>query len=88
MLKYENVAKVGDLIRAYDFKPMAGRDDVYVEGVVIGINDNDGYKAFVIVCTKDSSPADRYAEIVYVPMEVSIMEFDGRVVNLLEKELA
>jgi hypothetical protein len=27
MLKFEKVAKVGDVIRAYDFKPCAGRDD-------------------------------------------------------------
>ena len=27
MLKFEGIAKVGDVIRAYDFAPCAGRDD-------------------------------------------------------------
>ena len=34
MMKFENIAKVGDYIRAYDFKPCRGREDAYIEGIV------------------------------------------------------
>lgn len=81
MLKFENIAHIGQVIRAYDFKPMVGREDVFVEGTVVDINDNGGYKAFVIRCTKDTHDK-RVGEYVYVPMEVSFLEYDSRIMNL------
>lgn len=85
MLKFANIAKVGDTIRAYDFKPMVGREDCFVEGVV-GKVDNKGYDCYVITVTKDSwSDAEdkgRVGKEVFVPFEVSFMEFDARVMNL------
>jgi hypothetical protein len=40
-------AKVGDIIRAFDFKPMAGRDDAFVEGIVEEVNCTEpGYNCF------------------------------------------
>ena len=87
MLKYANIAKVGQTIRAYDFKPMVGRDDCFVEGVVKKI-DNKGYDCYVIEVTKDSwSDAEdkgRIGQEVLVPFEVSFMEYDGRIMNLSE----
>lgn len=82
MLKYETVAAIGDTIRAYDFKPMVEREDIFVEGPVVDINDNGGYKAFVIRCSKDTSRMSRVGEYIYVPMETSFMEYDGRIMNL------
>lgn len=82
MLKFENIAHIGQVIRAYDFKPMVGREDVFVEGTVVDVNDNGGYKAFVIRVTKDTSAMDRVGEFIYVPMEVSFLEYDSRIVNL------
>ena len=35
MLKFENTANVGDMIRAYDFEPMPDRPDSYLVGEVI-----------------------------------------------------
>jgi len=85
MLKFANIAKVGDTIRAYDFKPMVGREDCFVEGVVTSVN-NWGYDCYVITVTKDSwSDAEdkgRVGKEVYVPFEVSFMEYDARVINL------
>lgn len=85
MLKFANIAKVGDTIRAYDFKPMLGREDCFVEGVIKRI-DNKLYDAFVIEVTKDSwSDAEdpgRVGKEILVPFEVSFMEFDARVMNL------
>ena len=90
MLKFETIAKSGDYIRAYDFKPMFGRNDCYVEGKVVAITEKPGYRAFeIIACTdvfdgkkKTGVRSSRINKTVYVPMEVSFMEYDARVINL------
>jgi len=92
MLKHENKAVKGDIIRAYDFAPMAGRGDCYVEGKVIDANCNEpGYKCYKIEITADKFDGDvetemirgnRIASQLYVPYEVSFMEYDFRVINL------
>ena len=77
---------VGDTIRSYDFKPMVGREDCFVEGVVERMTNEHGYDAYKITVTKDSwSDAQckgRVGKIVYVPVQVSFMEYAGRVINL------
>lgn len=77
---------VGDTIRGYDFKPMVGREDCFVEGVVERITNEHGYDAYKITVTKDSwSDAEckgRLGKIVYVPVKVFHMDYPGRVINL------
>jgi len=80
---------VGDTIRGYDFKPMVGREDCFVEGVVESLTDEQGYDSYKITVTKDSwiEPTDktdtgRIGKIVYVPMKVFHMDYPGRVINL------
>jgi hypothetical protein len=86
--KEEKMMKVsvGDTIRSYDFKPMVGREDCFVEGVVERVTPEQGYSAYKITVTKDSwSDAEckgRVGKIVYVPVRVSFMEYAGRVINL------
>ena len=87
MLKFENVAKVGDYIRGYDFKPFKGRGDCYVEGTVLAITEEFGYKAFKIEIERamfDDKllPKEELQKFSFVPMETSFGEFDGRVMNL------
>jgi hypothetical protein len=91
MLKFENVARVGDIIRAYDFKPCAGRDDAFIEGVVTSANNYEqGFKAFKVRVTADkflkyetkASKNNRVGLEMFVPMETSFMEFDSRIINL------
>jgi hypothetical protein len=90
MLKFEKIASVGDIIRAYDFKPMYGRSDCFVEGTVEAITNETGYKAYKITCINDffdgkfrkGVRSSRVGKIVFVPMEVSFMEYDGRILNL------
>ena len=46
--------KEGNIIRAYDFKPMSGRDDCFVEGEVLErANTEHGYQAYKIRVTRD-----------------------------------
>lgn len=93
MLKFAKIAKVGQTIRAYDFKPMAGRADCFVEGTVLDITNEQGYMAYKIECTKDffgddgflpKGKGSRVGLTVYVPQEVSFMEYDARIINLSE----
>jgi hypothetical protein len=78
----------GDIIRAYDFKPMAGREDCFIEGEVIDAHSTEqGYQAYKIRVTNDSwrEGADDKGRIgieMYVPWRVSFNEFQGRVMNL------
>ena len=84
--------QIGDIIRGYDFKPMAGRADSFVEGEVIEMNAfyETGYNAYKIRCTKDvfgaeEQPFGEYSrkdQIVFVPYRVDFMEYQGRVMNL------
>ena len=90
-MKFTNIAKIGDVIRAYDFKPCAGRDDAFVEGDVIDANNTEaGFLAYKIEVTADKfkkyettkKKTNRVGQLVYVPHETSFMEFDFRVLNL------
>ena len=89
MLKFAKIAKPGDIIRAYDFKPMAGRNDCYVGGKVMKI-ENQGYDYFGITVTKDvfdgrDEPRGEHSRVgheVFVPFQVSFMEYDARIINL------
>jgi hypothetical protein len=89
-LKFDGIAVRGDTIRGYDFKPMVGRNDCYAEGVVERVTTEPGYQAYKITCTKDvfdgaeqpKGKHSRVGRIVYVPLEVSFMEYDARIINL------
>ena len=76
----------GDVIRSYDFKPMVGREDCFVEGVVERETTDQGYTAYKITVTKDSwsdsEDKGRVGKIVYVPKMVAFMDYPGRVINL------
>jgi hypothetical protein len=89
-LKAGLVANIGDTIRGYDFKPMVGRNDCFVEGVVECVSNDMGYTAFKITVTRDvfdgqvqpKGKGSRVGKCVYVPFQVSFMEFAGRIMNL------
>jgi hypothetical protein len=95
-LKFSNIASEGQTIRAYDFKPSSDRPDQFVEGVVLNANnDSQGFAAIKIKVTRDHSDGDdlsefglgRVGSVVYVPQEVSTLEWDGRV-SVVEDENA
>ena len=93
-MNHANKATVGDIIRAYDFKPCQGRDDAWIEGVVESANNNEmGYNAYKITVTADKFGGDventpfegnRVGKIFFVPHQVSFMEWSGRVMNMSE----
>lgn len=82
-MKVEN----GDIIRGYDFKPMVGRDDCFIEGEVLDRNNNEmGYQAYKVRVTRDSwaegDDKGRVGKEFFIPWRVSFSEYQGRVINL------
>lgn len=80
MLKYENLAEVGMVIRGYDFM---GSKGAYIEGKVIAkgaveINGMYMYDAYTIIVEKDGAEFGREGDEMYIPFETSI-DYDGRV---------
>ena len=89
-LKYEGIAEVGQVIKAYDFKP--GRPDcpdMFVLGVVKQkgwVSGYADYEAYIIECIYDSRDQEkdghfgrsRKGQTIYVPYE-TMMDYDGRV---------
>ena len=86
MLKFEGIA-ISSKIKAYDFEPMPGRGECFVEGVIVdaGIV-GEGYKAYTIKVTRDvfagEESDERVGEEVFVPMQTGFFEFDERVTVL------
>lgn len=82
MLKFENLAQVGDRIRSYDFM---GNKEAFIEGKVIAKGEiyhpTQGfymYDAYTIEIEKDGADFGREGDIGYVPFESS-MDYDERV---------
>jgi hypothetical protein len=95
MLKYENLANIGDVIRAYDFM---GNKEAFIEGTIIAkgaVHTPSGqymYEAYTIKIEKDGADWNREGDEGYIPFETS-MDYDGRVElidwdNRAEEELA
>lgn len=84
-LKYENSFEIGDRIRAYDFQPMEGRNECYLEGVIVDTTTEPGYRAFVVECDTDVFDGlmhdTRIGHKIFVPMETS-NDYDGRITSV------
>ena len=81
MLKYENLAEVGMVIRGYDFR---GSKGAYLEGKVIAkgaVHNPSGqymFEAYTIMVETDGAEFGREGDEAYIPFETS-MDYDGRV---------
>lgn len=82
MLKYQNLAQIGDRIRAYDFR---GMKDAFIEGVIIDkgpIKNEEGaymlFDGYTIQIDKDGADFGRVGDLGYVPFETSL-DYDDRV---------
>lgn len=100
MLKFENTAEIGDVIKAFDFQPMEGRDDAFLTGVVLSkgdmisevepgrfINIGQGYTVKVLYSQSGSEQFDasREGTEMYVPFETTF-DYDGRVQFFASRE--
>ena len=73
---------VGTKVRSYDFRPMSDRGDCYVEGTVV---DNNGDRLMIAVDRDVFGGLESYGRVgltVATPIEMSITEFEGRIVRI------
>ena len=79
MLKFENLAEIGQKIRSYDFM---GNREAFIEGTIIdkGWMPN-GALGYTIQIEKDGVQESfgREGDIGYVAFETSFLEYDNRV---------
>ena len=79
---HANEANVGDTVRSYDFKPMEGRGDCYVEGIVFWKSDIM-YEIAVQKRVFDGDVVDvTPGEIVRTAFKTLFMEWAGRITKL------
>jgi len=79
--KFENIAKIGECIKAYDMMPTSWLN-FYVVGVVKEVTEIDNQKVFLIDCVYDSSGNAEYTRVgkrVKVPIELPEFDFDSRI---------
>ena len=78
-----NKANVGDVVRSYDFKPMADRGDCYIEGMVIE-KGADHYKIAVQrrVSGGEVEPI-LVGEYVITHFEQLFMEYEERIQKIM-----
>ena len=82
MLKYESVAEIGDVIKAFDFEPMADREECFLIGKVTAKGRTEyGYDAFTVEVLESPGFEVRVGATMYVPFE-SFMDYDGRVTKV------
>ena len=70
--------KVGQTIKAFDFMPMEGRPDRFVQGEIISIPQDRGYHCYEVKADVSSTFYDQGVS-VFVPMEMDFMEYDERI---------
>jgi len=80
MMKFENVAEVGDTVKAYDFKPMNGRPDYFLVGTVTNKGKTPlGFAGYTVTVTESPENEERVGLEMYVPFGMVFDEWDGRV---------
>ena len=79
---HKHTAIVGDIVRSYDFKPMADRGDSYIEGIVIE-KTNSTYSIAVQkrVFAGEVEPVE-VGEYVVTHFKQTFMEYEGRITKL------
>ena len=79
---HKHTAIVGDIVRSYDFKPMADRGDSYIEGIVIE-KTNSTYSIAVQkrVFAGEVEPVE-VGEYVVTHFKQTFMEYEGRSTKL------
>ena len=79
---HKHTAIVGDIVRSYDFKPMADRGDSYIEGIVIKKTDST-YSIAVQkrVFAGEVEPVE-VGEYVVTHFKQTFMEYEGRITKL------
>ena len=77
-LKHENVAEIGDTIKAYDFPPIEGRAEEFIVGLVTAKRKN----SYTVTVIESPEYIERVGIEMGVPFENVFGEFDTRVTKV------
>ena len=86
-LSHATKFKIGQQIRAYEFKPCAGRNDCYHEGIVLDTDyTKQGYAAYLITVTRhifdgEAAP-ESVGKHVIVPHFIGSRDYSHRIVTV------
>ena len=79
---HKHKAIVGDIVRSYDFKPMADRGDSYIEGIVIEKTESTYKIAVQKRVFAGEVESVKVGEYVVTYFEQTFMEYEGRITKL------
>ena len=79
---HKNEANIGDTVRSWDFKPMEGRGDCYVEGIVFKKEDGLYHIAVQNRMFNGEEVGAQSGEMVTTAFETLFMEWAGRITKL------
>ena len=79
---HKHKAIVGDIVRSYDFKPMADRGDSYIEGIVIEKTESTYKIAVQKRVFAGEVESVEVGEYVITYFEQTFMEYEGRITKL------
>jgi len=92
MYKFENTANIGDIIKAFDFRPMSDREDSFLVGKVIDKGmvmhphyNTPMYAGYTVEVLVERDGYKKF-ETAYVPFETDFMEYDERVQRVITAE--
>lgn len=82
-LKHENVAEIGDSIKAYDFQPREGHPEYFLIGKVTAKGKTKaGFAGYTVTVTESPEHTVREGIEMYVPFEMFFDEWDARVTRV------
>ena len=79
---HANEANVGDTVRSWDFKPMEGRGDCYVEGIVFKKDEGTYHIAVQNRVFDGKEVAPMPGEMVQTAFKTLFLEWAGRITKL------
>jgi hypothetical protein len=90
MMKFENLAQVGDRLKAFDFQPMRDDGGAWVKGEVVKRHEFGNkhketlipFSCYIVKCEESSHDQYKVGEEVFVPYEIDLLEYEERVKKL------
>ena len=79
---HANKANIGDTVRSWDFKPMEGRGDCYVEGIVIKKEAGLYHIAVQNRVFDGKQEAAEAGEMVQTAFQTFFLEWEDRITKL------
>jgi len=76
-----DISIIGKSVKAFDFKPMEGREDCYLIGTAKRFSKELGWWAIVVEVTGGDHyyASKSIGNTVFIPLEIDFGDFEGRI---------